>query len=57
MQFVVDMCGVYVLTVLTCVLKQQEFSGILLFLLDEAKSILHVPMNIDNFLIMFEFFV
>ena len=57
MQFVVDMCGVYVLTVLTCVLKQQEFSGILLFLLDEAKSIPHVPMNIDNFLIMFEFFV
>ena len=57
MQFVVDMCGVYVLTVLTCVLKQQEFSGILLFLLDEAKSILHVPMNIDNFLIMLEFFV
>ena len=51
------MCGVYVLTVLTCVLKQQEFSGILLFLFDEAKSILHIPMNIDNFLIMFEFFV
>ena len=33
-----DMCGVYVLMVLTRVLKYQVFSGILRFLLGETKK-------------------
>ena len=48
MQFVGDICGVFVLTVLTRVLKYQVFSRVSWFLLSETINLLsisHIPMT------------
>ena len=62
MQFVGDICSVYILTVLTNVLKYQiflrifYFSLVKLLIMGNILSIPHIPMNVDDFITHFQFF-